>query len=100
MRHSTLIKDIELFLADNKMSPYTFGFKSIKNGRLVSRLRQGGRIWPETEMRIRTFMKYYPNNIRPGVTNQDLPPTCEFVDGCAVSMASCGQNDAQQSIGG
>ncbi|MGL2349725.1 hypothetical protein ACOWKN_06535, partial [Helicobacter pylori] len=74
MRHSALIKDIELFLTNNKMSPYTFGFKSIKNGRLVSRLRQGGRIWPETEIRIRTFMKYYSNNIRYGVTNQDLPP--------------------------
>ncbi|WP_208541752.1 hypothetical protein [Bartonella capreoli] len=96
MRHSALIKDIELFLTNNKMSPYTFGFKSIKNGRLVSRLRHGGRIWPETEMRIRTFMKYYPNNIRPGVTNQDLPPSPEFVDGCAASRAGYEQHDGQQ----
>ncbi|ATO56889.1 hypothetical protein [Bartonella sp. 1-1C] len=95
MRHSALIKDIESFLTNNKMSPYTFGFKSIKNGRLVSRLRQGGRIWPETEMRIRTFMKYYPNNIRPSVTNQDLSRST-FCDDFSDCRDECKWNDMQR----
>ncbi|GAA5106570.1 hypothetical protein GCM10023261_07100 [Bartonella jaculi] len=30
MRSSSLMKDIELFLTNNKMSPYTFRFESIK----------------------------------------------------------------------
>ncbi len=53
---STLLSDIEAFLAKTGMSPFQFGFKAIKNGRLVERLRAGGRVWPETEAHIRAFM--------------------------------------------
>lgn len=67
-----LLTDIERFLARNDMSPAHFGRLSVKNGRLVERLRAGEtpqgkavRIWPDTEARIRKFMRTYrPRNAK------------------------------------
>lgn len=62
--NTSLLSDIENFLAETGMSPYRFGFESVKNGRLVERLREGrtpggkpARVWPETEMQIRAYMR-------------------------------------------
>lgn len=55
----SLLQDIDVFLASEGMSEWYFGFRAVKNGRLVERLRDGGRIWPETEARIRIFMDEY-----------------------------------------
>lgn len=52
----TLLPEIEAFLAEHGLSAYRFGILAAKNGRLVERLRSGGRIWPETEAEIRGFM--------------------------------------------
>lgn len=54
-----LLKEIEGFCAEFNLSHYTFGYKATKNGRLVERLKNGGRIWPETEKTIRKFMSNY-----------------------------------------
>lgn len=59
-----LISDIDAFLAETRMGEYRFGLLAANNGRLLDRLRQSQtpkrgrpvRIWPETEVRIRTFM--------------------------------------------
>lgn len=51
-----LISDIDAFLQETGMGEYRFGFEAVKNGRLVERLREGGRVWPETETQIRAFM--------------------------------------------
>ena len=52
-----LLKDIETFLADTGLSEHRFGILAAKNGRIVPRLRAGGRVWPETEMQIRVWLK-------------------------------------------
>ena len=58
-----LLSDIEQFLRETGMGEYRFGLAAAKNGRLVERLRAGragglpARVWPETEMEIRSFMR-------------------------------------------
>lgn len=51
-----LIDEIDKFLAEFGIGEHRFGFLAANNGRLVERLRAGGRVWPETEERIRNFM--------------------------------------------
>jgi hypothetical protein len=53
----SLLSEIETFMSEQGLSAYRFGIKAAKNGRLVERLQNGGRIWPETEMEIRAFMR-------------------------------------------
>lgn len=53
----TLLSEIEAFLAEHPMSGHRFGMLAIKNGRLVERLQNGGRVWPETEAEVRAFMR-------------------------------------------
>lgn len=54
---SPILEEIDAFMAETGIGGFRFGILAIKNGRLVDRLRSGGRIWPETEERIRVFMK-------------------------------------------
>jgi len=51
-----LLTDIEGFLAETGMGESYFGKRAVNNSELVPRLRDGGRVWPETEERIRQFM--------------------------------------------
>lgn len=52
----TLIQEIEKFLAAQDMGASYFGKKAVGNSEVVPRLRDGGRVWPETEAKIRSFM--------------------------------------------
>ncbi len=52
-----LLEEIEAFMAETGTGAFRFGMKAIKNGRLVERLRSGGRVWPETEMEIRAYIR-------------------------------------------
>lgn len=54
--HSPLLRDIQAFLRKTKMGPAYFGKRAAENSELVKRLEAGGRVWPETEARIRAFM--------------------------------------------
>lgn len=56
MASKTLIQEIKAFLSQTGMSAYRFGFLAARNGRLVERLERGGRVWPETEEAVRSFM--------------------------------------------
>lgn len=62
-----LLTDIEEFLRQTGMGEYRFGLLAAKNGRLVERLRAGrrngraARVWPETEVEIRAFMRSETN---------------------------------------
>lgn len=51
-----LLSEIEDFMRAEKIGEHRFGILATKNGRLVERLREGGRVWPDTEERIRQFM--------------------------------------------
>ena len=58
-----LLSDIESFLQSTGMSAFRFGLLAARNGRLVERLRKPrangkpARVWPETEIEIRAFMR-------------------------------------------
>ena len=52
---SNLLADIEAFLLRREMAPSSFG-AIIGDRHLVRQLRQGRRVWPETEARIRAKM--------------------------------------------
>ena len=48
-----LLRDIEAFQAKTGLSDHRVGILLANNGRLLERLRSGGRVWPETAQKIR-----------------------------------------------
>lgn len=61
MQHASapLIEAIDAFVAKNNMSPITFGRKALGDPHFVAQLRDGRRLWPETEAKVRGFMATY-----------------------------------------
>jgi hypothetical protein len=57
--HDRLLSDIEEFLTETGMGPSYFGKRAAGNSELVERLRAGGRVWPDTEERVREFMRAF-----------------------------------------
>lgn len=57
----TLLEDIEAFLETHSgtLSATAFGEKALNDRHLVRQMRQGRRIWPETEGKVRRFMATY-----------------------------------------
>lgn len=53
----TLLTEIDDFLAETGMGETYLGKASVGNSELVPRLRKQGRVWPETEERLRAFMR-------------------------------------------
>ena len=51
-----ILPEIEQYLAETGMSAYRLGILSVRNGRIVERLRAGGRVWPETEQAVRQWI--------------------------------------------
>lgn len=54
-----LLPDIEAFLAANRLSPTRFGDEALGDRHFVRQLRDGRRVWPETEKKVRDFMAGY-----------------------------------------
>jgi len=54
--HPVLLRDIEAFLSETKMSASYFGKKAVGNSEVVARLREGRRVWPDTETNLRSYM--------------------------------------------
>ena len=52
-----LLSDVTDFLAETGMGASYFGKISSGNSELVSRLKRGGRVWPDTEKKVRSFMR-------------------------------------------
>jgi hypothetical protein len=52
----TLLREIERFLDLHAMAPSTFGRKSVNDGKLVARLREGGGVTLQTAADIRRFI--------------------------------------------
>lgn len=50
---STLLDDLTAFVAESGLSKHRAGIILANNGRLIDRLEEGGRIWPDTEQKIR-----------------------------------------------
>ncbi|WP_412057087.1 hypothetical protein [Bartonella sp. DGB2] len=68
------------------------------NSEVVARLRKGGRVWPETEMRIRAFMKQYSTITRGSVSNQVSPKSNYSGKSSPIANKST-KNDASPSCG-
>lgn len=51
-----IVRDIERFCERHHMAESTFGRLAVNDGKLVRRLRSGGRMWPENEDRVRAFI--------------------------------------------
>ena len=51
-----LLNDIEAFLEKHEMSPTALGDRALGDRHFVRQLRQGRRVWPETEGKVRAFM--------------------------------------------
>ena len=54
-----ILSDIEAFLTSHGVSATRFGDLAMEDRHLVRQLRQGRRLWPETEAKVRTFMATY-----------------------------------------
>jgi hypothetical protein len=52
-----LLTEIDAFLAETGIKPAYFGKRACGNSELVRRLRDKGRVWPETEQKVRQFMQ-------------------------------------------
>ncbi|QCL88760.1 MULTISPECIES: hypothetical protein [Agrobacterium tumefaciens complex] len=52
-----LLKEIERCLPKSGVGPHRFGILAAGNGRLIERLRSGGRVWPDTEEKVRDFIR-------------------------------------------
>ena len=45
------------YLAESGLSGSRFGLLAANNSRLYERLKNGGRVWPETEALVRVFLR-------------------------------------------
>ena len=61
---SSLLSEIETFIAAHGLAETTFGARAMGDKHLVKQLRGEGRrrprrVWPETEAKVRNFMLTY-----------------------------------------
>ncbi len=56
---STLLPEIEAFIEANDIAPTRFGDLALGDRHFVRQLREGRRVWPETEAKVRRFMVTY-----------------------------------------
>ena len=54
-----LLCDIEEFLSRQELAPTRFGELALSDRHFVRQLRAGRRVWPETEEKVRKFMRDY-----------------------------------------
>lgn len=54
-----LIHDIDTFCQRHEMSPWQFGVLALNDKPFVKQVRDGRRVWPETEAKVRAFMASY-----------------------------------------
>lgn len=59
-----LLQDIERFIARWSLSERAFGLLSVKNHKMISRIREGKGINIHNLQKIYDFMENYPKNIK------------------------------------
>lgn len=57
--NSALREEIEAFLRLTGMKPTRFSISATRDRHFVRKLRMGRRVWPDTEERVRKFMRSY-----------------------------------------
>jgi hypothetical protein len=60
-----LLSDIEAFLKAHGMAPTRFGDLALGDRHFVRQIREGRRVWPETEAKVRRFMATYRPDATP-----------------------------------
>lgn len=55
----TILADIEAFLVEKAMTPTAFGRAAFGDPKFVFQVREGRRLWPQTEKAARDFMRTY-----------------------------------------
>ena len=54
-----LLQEIEDFTRQTGMAESTLGKKAVNDGKFVAEKKNGRRSWPETDERVREFMRTY-----------------------------------------
>jgi len=67
MRSEDLLEEISDFCRRTKVAESTFGRRAVNDGKLVSRLRGGGRVTAETVSRVREFISDNRDASDPGI---------------------------------
>jgi SAM-dependent methyltransferase len=90
MEITTLLDEISAFCGQNGIAESTFGRLAINDGKLMNRLRTGGRVTEQTCARIRDFMRSNPGPLRKRALGPSAAPK-----GCPASRALVPWLDAE-----
>lgn len=60
MDSDSILKEVDGYLADSRITETTLGKKAVNDGKAIPRLRAGKRMWPETIQKLRDFMRENP----------------------------------------
>lgn len=55
----SLVRDIDKFMREHGLAASAFGRAAVNDWKFVRDLRNGRRVWPETEAKVRQFMDQY-----------------------------------------
>ncbi len=95
---TTALEQIEAFLIRHEMAATAFGELARNDRHLVRQLRDGRRLWPETETALLTFMSEYDGNATPD--RVVMCATCErrcddpAVNACTAIDCAINQREA------
>ncbi len=81
-----LLRDIAEYCRRAKMAESTFGRHAVNDGKLVSRLRLGGRVTTDTVERVRAFIAREPGRAANGMPAQSLLPIAVPTPGAAQNF--------------
>jgi hypothetical protein len=56
---ANLLRDVEAFIETHEIAESRFGVEALEDKNFIRDLRNGRRVWPETEARVRSFMDAY-----------------------------------------
>jgi SAM-dependent methyltransferase len=87
MNTEQLLEEISTFCRRAGMAESTFGRRVVNDGKLVQRLRHGGRITTDTLDRIRSFLSVHPNGAAPagpGLNDARLVPSATPFSGIPI----------------
>ncbi len=97
MNAQDLLQEISDYCRQTGLAESTFGRRAVNDGKLASRLRNGGRITTETLDRIRSFIASNPgaDGARPMVIERPLRTTAAQ---SAIALAQQGAEDPQRNF--
>jgi hypothetical protein len=98
MHAEEILREISDFCRRTGLAESTFGRRAVNDGKLVSRLRDGGRITTETLDRIRTFIATGPGTIRTVSGEIERRPLNSFTAAHPRLVADSAAEDPQRNF--